>query len=96
MEYLAFIHDNTDTTPSAQEWQAFIAEASASGLFLGGSELGRRFPLGAKAVHDSTDVIAGFMKFEADEPQELLELLQSHPVIRHDGTIELREMPLSS
>jgi acetylglutamate kinase len=35
------------------------------------------------------------MRFETDEKVKLLELLQSHPVVVHGGTVELCEMPRS-
>ena len=38
MEYIAFMHDNTDSSATASAWDAFFAMARDSGLFRGGSE----------------------------------------------------------
>ena len=95
MQYLLLIHRNTDSEPSAQEWDDFINRAVASGLFRGGSELANRTPIGTKAVPDTLNDIAGFMRFDADSSDALRQLLLSHPTVEHGGTVELCEMPRS-
>ena len=40
--------------------------------------------------------IVGFMRFDAENLSDLKKLLESHPVIKHGGTIEVREMPLTT
>ena len=39
--------------------------------------------------------LTGYMRVDSDDRQKLLELLQLHPVIRHGGSAELCELPLS-
>lgn len=95
MQYLLLIHGNAQGGIDPAEWNSFFDAAQTSELFKGGSELGARTVLGN--LHDAkpTDHIAGFMRFESDDPQALLDLLQAHPVVLHGGTIELCEMPES-
>lgn len=93
MQYLALIHGDADSVPSSDEWNEFFQVASRTGMFQGGSALGTRHLIGTKPVADSTDSLFGFMRFDAVELTQLLELLELHPTIRHGGTIELREMP---
>lgn len=95
MEYILLIHDNTTTTPAEAEWMAFIERAQASGTFRGGSEVGVRQTFGQTAGVASTAHIAGYMRFEADDRQVIVDLLARHPVVVHGGTVELCELPKS-
>jgi len=94
-EYILLIQGNEKTATTAEEWDAFLAVARASGAFRGGSEIGRREMLGDRRSGLSTDHVVGFMRFETTDPQALRELLQQHPVVRHGGTVELCELPKS-
>ncbi len=95
MEYIALIHKNTESTPSAEEWALFFTLANESGMFLGGSEIDNRQTVGNKEVADTTHSIDGYMRFDSDNVPPLLELLNKHPMVQHGGTIELCEMPKS-
>lgn len=94
MEYLLLIHVNVQTPTVESEWTEFITRAKESGTFRGGSELGARESVGAPPVGSSSH-IGGFMRFESADKQKILELLQSHPVVIHGGTVELCGMPRS-
>ena len=52
MEYILFIHKNTDSKVSKEEWDDFFNSALDSGLFQGGSEINNRIQLGKKSVPD--------------------------------------------
>ncbi len=94
MEYITFMHGNSDGKATPDEWNTFFELARDSGLFRGGSEIGERFTVGRDApVVMST--VAGYMRFDADDLDELLALLQNHPTILHGGTIEVCELPKS-
>ncbi len=67
MEYIALIHKNADSTPTAQEWERFFELAGQSGMFQGGSEIGRRIAVGSKAVSDTTHDVGGYMRFVSDD-----------------------------
>ncbi|UJJ31948.1 hypothetical protein [Halopseudomonas maritima] len=95
MEYILFIHNNTDL-PATAQWDAFFAAANQSGLFLGGSEIAGAAQIGSKGVRATTDSVAGFMRFEAEDVSELHQLLALHPVYLQGGTLELCAMPQSS
>ena len=51
--------------------------------------------LGSQPVPAITDSVAGFMRFETDDKNALMQLLKLHPVLAHGGTLELCEMPKS-
>ena len=93
MEYITFMHNNRDTLPSEREWEDFFVKAKESGMFQGGSAIGRRSIVGSKQVPDSTINIVGYMKFESTSLDLLEELLSHHPVVKHGGTIEVCELP---
>ncbi len=93
MQYIALIHINTDTNPSSDEWNHFFRIAGKTGMFQGGSAIGARILVGHKDVVDTTEQIGGYMRFDAEEIDSLLKLLEEHPVIKHGGTIELCELP---
>ena len=93
MEYILFIHNNTDSATTREQWDAFFSEANKSGVFLGGSEIANRTVVGNKSVKDITMEIAGFMRFESEEINTILSLLEKHPVVLQGGTVELCEMP---
>ena len=93
MEYILFIHKNAQTEIPGKEWGAFFKEAAASGIFQGGSEIGKRIQLGERSVEDITNSIGGFMRFEAENLESVKTLLRKHPVLINGGTLELCEMP---
>ena len=93
MEYILFIHNNTDSATTTEQWDLFFAEANKSGVFLGGSEISNQTLIGNKAVNDITNDIGGFMRFESEDKSKILELLERHPVVIQGGTLELCETP---
>jgi len=95
MEYILFIHKNTDSTTTREQWDEFFVAANESGMFLGGSEISNQIQIGNKPIQKITDNIGGFMRFESDDENAVLELLKKHPVILEGGTLELCEMPKS-
>ncbi len=95
MQYLLLIQRNVPTPPTAGEWDHFLAAARDSGLFRGGSEISAREMLGNTQSSVSSAHLTGYMRFDADDRQQLLELLQLHPVILHGGSAELCELPRS-
>lgn len=53
------------------------------------------FVVGDSQTEQSTGHIVGFMRFDSDDKQAVLDLLKLHPVVVHDGSVELCEMPKS-
>ncbi|MBS0632849.1 MAG: hypothetical protein JSS11_13115 [Verrucomicrobia bacterium] len=92
-QYLLLIQGNATSPTTPAEWDRFFAAARASGLFQGGSAVGRREFVGDTATARSTAHITGYMRFDSAEKQPLLDLLKLHPVVLHGGTVELCELP---
>jgi len=95
MEYFTFMHNNRDSAYSEGEMDRFLEMARESGLFRGGSGLGKRTTVGEKEVENLRDHIGGYMRFDADRYGDLVELLEQHPCVVGGGTVEVIEMPKS-
>ena len=94
-QYILLIHGNADSQPCTADWNQFFESARASGLFKGGSEIGRRVAIGDAKERKSTSHIVGFMRFASEDRQAVKDLLAEHPVVKHGGTVELCDMPAS-
>lgn len=94
-QYLLLVHGNLTSCCTTEEWDTFFRAAQDSGLFRGGSEIGSRIVLGNVAIARPTDPIVAYMRFDSDDKQRLLDLLKTHPVILHGGSVELCELPES-
>ncbi len=92
-QYIVLVQDNARTKPSAEEWNQFIAAAKQTGLFEGGSAIGNRVMLGNTQSAKPTGHINGYMRFDSDDRQALLDLLAKHPVVVQGGSVELCELP---
>ena len=95
MQYILLIQDNLKSNASPEEWESFFSEARRSDLFKGGSEIGERIIIGDIESARTTDHIVGYMRFDSDDKQQIVNLLQKHPVVIHGGSVELCEMPKS-
>ena len=94
-QYIVLIQGNSKREPTAEEWDAFFAAAVQSGMFKGGSKIGKRCVVGDAGSAAPTQHIVGYMRFDADDKQRVLDLLQRHPVVVHGGSVELCELPES-
>ena len=93
MEYIVFIHNNTDNDTKDEQWHSFFSLATDSGIFQGGSEIYNPETIGKKDILNITNHIDGFMRFETEDKGKLLSLLEKHPVIIEGGSLEVCEMP---
>lgn len=93
MEYILFIHNDSDNLASESQWEAFFEAANQSGMFNGGSEIGKSIKLGEKPTPVATRTLVGYMRFQADDVNQLRKLLELHPVAIQGGTLELCETP---
>jgi len=94
-QYLLLIQGNLKSHSIPEEWEVFFAAAQQSGLFKGGSEIGKRMIIGDAESAKPTDHIVGYMRFDSDDKQKILDLLEKHPVVIHGGSVELCELPKS-
>ena len=95
MKFNLFIHNNTDSDPTKEQWHDFFSTAKGSGIFSGGSEISNQICMGKKPVQYITKSIGGYMRFEAENEYLVFQLLEKHPVFMQGGTLELCETPES-
>jgi hypothetical protein len=94
-QYILLIQNNLKSDSSPEQWEAFFTAAQRSGLFKGGSEIGDRMIIGDTMTAKPTDHIVGYMRFDSDDKNNILDLLEMHPVIMQGGSVELCEMTKS-
>ncbi|MBX3415890.1 MAG: hypothetical protein KF708_24630 [Pirellulales bacterium] len=94
-QYILLIQGNLKSDSTPEEWETFFTAAHESGLFKGGSEIGKRMVIGDAQSAQPTDHIVGYMRFDSDDKQKILGLLEKHPTVIHGGSVELCEMPNS-
>ncbi len=92
-QYIVLIHSNVASEPTAEEWEAFFDAARESGMFRSGSAIEKRTIVGDGRAAGATEQIVGYMRFDSDDEGQLLELLKRHPIVAHDGSVELCELP---
>jgi len=93
MEYILFIHNNTHSATTEEQWDLFFEAANKSGVFIGGSEITNQTQIGEKGVKNITNEIVGYMRFNSKDKSKILKLLEKHPVVIQGGTVELCETP---
>ena len=75
---------------SSEQWSTYIETLNASGAFRGGSELGNGRSIGG----DPTDLctVSGFMRFDANSIEAVIELMQGNPLLSSGGVLEVMQL----
>lgn len=94
-QYILLIQNNAKSQSSPEEWDTFFSLARESGLFRGGSALGKREIIGDTATAKASDFIGGYMTFDSEDKNLIIDLLQQHPVVIHGGSVELCELSIT-
>jgi len=79
---------------NAEDWAPYIDKLIQSGTFRGGSELGNG-SCESKANQNGDCSVTGFMRFEADNKQQVMDLLPGNPVYEAGGEVEVLEIVVS-
>ena len=77
-------------TAESGDWDTYIEKLVESGLFRGGSSLGKGIAV-SKRVADGACETTGYMRFSADSIEDVKELLEGNPVYQAGGCIEILE-----
>jgi hypothetical protein len=92
-EYLLPIRGKEKSATSAYEGEAFVTLTRNSGVFRGGSAVGKREFVGDRDSVPASNPVVGYVRFASGDKQILLGLLDRHPVVLPGGTGELCELP---
>ena len=91
-QYLLLIHGNATSVSTEEEWNSFFKISRESGLFIGGSGIeDARIIIGDTFAKPSEHIV-GYMRFDSEDKQKILDLLQKHPIVVLGGSVELCEM----
>ena len=75
---------------SEGDWEVYIEKLIASGKFRGGSSLGNGIAA-IKGQDDDEAGVTGFMRFSAENLDEIKALLPGNPLFEAGGRVELLE-----
>ncbi len=93
-DYIMLMHNDVADDTSVLAWAPYLEKLRSAGLLQGGSAIGSGFCMRrGGAIPPITDHIAGFIKIEAQDLDEVRSLLTGNPVYEAGGTIEIRELP---
>ncbi len=96
-DYILLMHsDSTDSAAAndAVAWDSYFILLQKSGLFEGGSSIGRGFTFrkteepGASSEHFS-----GYIRIRATSFAQAQSFLSGNPIYEAGGTVEIRELP---
>lgn len=73
------------------DWDYYINKLLETGMFRGGSALGNGISLN-KSGDNLSCTVTGFMRFEADDIEQIRGLLEGNPVYESGGEIEIMEL----
>lgn len=96
-EYLLLMHKDTLSEELVSAWEAYIQKLIRLEIFLGGSEIGggqsfrKEPPVGDVASH-----INGFIRIIANDIDSARALLNGNPCFEAGGTVEIRELLITS
>lgn len=95
-DFLYLIHDDVEDKQADEDpnaWAEFIATLRKGGHFSGGSSLGEGCSRRGGSVGKTlTPGIAGYMLIHARDLAQATALLDTCPVIRRGGTVEVRAL----
>ena len=75
---------------SAEQWSAYIDSLQSSGAFRGGSALGNVQRIGANS--DEVCTVTGFMRFEVESMEDVINLMDDNPVRLAGGSVDVLEL----
>ena len=91
-QYILLIHGNAKSASSQEEWNSFFKAGQESEIFKGGSGIeDARIIIGDASAKPSEHIV-GYMRFDSEDKQKILDLLEKHPIVAHGGSVELCEM----
>lgn len=96
-DFILLMHnDSIDSVPD-EAWPHYLSRLQAKGIILGGSAIGRGMCVRkAGPPSDVSAHLTGFIRVLADNLDHAAALVEGNPVFESGGTIEIRELPVTS
>lgn len=89
------MHKNPDLKIDDSQWDNFFKSATEFKIFKGGSAMTNSKMYGLDNGNSVADKIGGFMRFDAEDSDQLSVLMSKHPVVIAGGSVEIFEMPVA-
>ena len=96
-EFIFLMHDTHGLDGREENWQPYLDMLIAAGALRGGSAMGSG--LCVRRSGDAPAIshhLVGYMKIEARDLNHAQELIPGNPVYEAGGTVEIRELPVTS
>lgn len=96
-DYIILMHNDSSNSAIANDekgWGNYFKLLQKSGLFEGGSEIGKGVAIRKSGkVGSSSDHLSGFIRIRANHLEHAKEFLVGNPIYEGGGTVEIRELP---
>jgi hypothetical protein len=94
-EYIVFMHNDL-VADEQNDWDAYLDHLKQSGIFEGGSEIGRGICVRKNgSAPPITEHLVGYLRVRANSIEDVKSVLTGNPHFEAGGTVEIRELPRS-
>ena len=94
-DFILLMHSDSDSL--SENWQPYLDMLSSTGALQGGSAIGPGLCVRRSGdVPEVTRHLVGYVKIEARDLNHARELVRGNPVYEAGGTVEIRELLLTS
>ena len=96
-DFILLMHNDYDLGDRSENWQPYLDMLGSAGALRGGSAIGSG--LCVRRSGNAADVsrhLVGYVKIEARDLSHARELILGNPVYEAGGTVEIRELPVTS
>ena len=96
-DYILLMHGDGAAETASADWERYLTGLQTAGAMRGGSAIG-----GGVSVRKSGEPapfaadIVGYIRIVADDLDAARKLLAGNPVYESGGTVEIRELPVTS
>ena len=95
-DFIFLMHDDAPGD-GGLDWDPYLSRLREAGVFQGGSAIGEGACVRKSgAAPEPTAHISGFVRVSARDFEHARALLAGNPVFEAGGTVEIRELPLTS
>ncbi len=96
-EFILLMHADSHADAPEESWQPYLDKLIAAGALRGGSAMGSGLCVRRSGTAPAiTSHLVGYVKIEARDLAHARELVAGNPVYEAGGTVEIRELPMTS
>jgi hypothetical protein len=98
-DYILLMHDDAEVSASGapEDWDSYLKKLEIGGYLRGGSAIGSGLCVKKAGISPNiTSHLTGFIRIKADSLEHARMLLADNPTFEAGGTVEIRELPVTS